>query len=328
MTSRLSHALAGFDWPDGRIAVFGPSAATDLSELPKDRVVVVQGFRPDHDAWAAAGLVVAPLLEGQAAAGLVCLNRARAAARAAVADAVAHLPPGAPVWVDGQKTDGIDTMLKDLRAKVALGEVKSKAHGKIACFASPGPGVFDDWTGKPTHPAPGFTAPPGAFSADGIDPASAMLSAALPAKLPGRVADLGAGWGWLSAQVLGCTGVTELHLVEADHASLQAARANVADERARFHWADATAFRPDQRVDAVVMNPPFHVGRDADPALGAAFIRSAAQMLTLSGTLYMVANRHLPYEPVLAQVFREVSAIAGDGRFKVLRAARPLVRRP
>jgi 16S rRNA (guanine1207-N2)-methyltransferase len=42
----------------------------------------------------------------------------------------------------------------------------------------------------------------------------------------------------------------------------------------------------------------------------------------------MVANRHLPYEPVLAQVFREVSAIAGDGRFKVLRAARPLVRRP
>jgi 16S rRNA (guanine1207-N2)-methyltransferase len=327
MTSRPSFALAGFDWPDGRIAVYGPQAGADLSEFPKDRVTIVQGFRPDHDAWAAAGFDVAPQLEGLAAGAMVCIHRAKAAARAAVADAVAHLPIGAPVWVDGQKTDGIDTMLKDLRSRVSLGEVQSKAHGKIACFLSPGPGAFDDWIGIPTHPAPGFIAPPGAFSGDGVDPASAMLAAALPAKLPGRVADLGAGWGWLSAQVLDRAGVAELHLVEADFASLEAARVNVTDERARFHWADATAFMPEQRVEAVVMNPPFHLGREADPTLGAAFIKAAARMLTLSGTLYMVANRHLPYEPVLAQLFREVESVAGDGRFKVLRAARPLVKR-
>jgi 16S rRNA (guanine1207-N2)-methyltransferase len=327
MTSRLSLALAGFDWPTGRVAVFGPQAGADLSELPKDRVTVVQGFRPDHDAWAAAGYAVAPVLEGPAAAAVICLPRAKAAARAAVADAVAHLPRGAPVWVDGQKTDGIDAMLKDLRARVDLGEAQSKAHGKIACFAAPGAEVFADWTGRATCPLPGFIAPPGAFSGDGVDPASMMLAAALPAKLPGRVADLGAGWGWLSAQILARAGVSILHLVEADHASLEAAKVNVADERAVFHWADATSFTPEQRVEAVVMNPPFHTGRVADPALGAAFIRAAARMLTLSGTLYMVANRHLPYEAVLAQVFREVAEIAGDTRFKVIRAARPVAKR-
>ncbi len=209
-------ALAGFGWPEGQIAVWGPLAGADLSDLPKDRMTVVQGFRPDHDAWAAAGYAVAPVLQQWVAAAVICLPRAKAAARAMVAEAVAHLPPGAPVWVDGQKTDGIDAMLKDLRARVFVGEVQSKAHGKIACFASPGPGPFDDWIGRPTHPAPGFIAPPGAFSGDGVDPASAMLAAALPAKLPGRVADLGAGWGWLSAQVLARAGVAELHLVEAD----------------------------------------------------------------------------------------------------------------
>jgi 16S rRNA (guanine1207-N2)-methyltransferase len=94
-----------------------------------------------------------------------------------------------------------------------------------------------------------------------------------------------------------------------------------------FHWADATRFIPDRRVEAVVMNPPFHSGRTGDPSLGAAFIKAAAGMLTLSGTLWMVANRHLPYEAVLSATFREVAEVGGDGRFKVIRAERPVVKR-
>ncbi len=39
------------------------------------------------------------------------------------------------------------------------------------------------------------------FSADEIDPASRLLLTALPAKLGRRVADLGAGWGFLSARL-------------------------------------------------------------------------------------------------------------------------------
>ena len=172
--------------------------------------------------------------------------------------------------------------------------------------------------------APGFVTLPGVFSADGPDPGSRALAAALPERLPRRMADLGAGWGWLSAQVLARPGVEELHLIEADHAALACARANVTDPRAVFHWADATRFRPPAPLDGVVMNPPFHSGRAADPALGAAFIRAAAGMLGTSGRLWMVANRHLPYEAALAQVFREVAEIGGDGGFKVFLAARPI----
>ena len=56
-------------------------------------------------------------------------------------------------------------------------------------------------------------------------------------------------------------------------------------------------------MDAVVMNPPFHEGRKADPELGQAFIEAAAGMLGAKGKLYMVANRHLPYEETLERLF-------------------------
>lgn len=333
-SSRLSLALsAPGALPDaGSVAVIGPLAGADLSAISRDRVAVVQGFRPDHDAWVAAGYRVLPDLPGAGpdrlfAAAIICIPRSRALARDLVARAAALVPTGAPVWVDGAKTDGIDTLLRDLKARVPLPDPFAKAHGKAAMFAAPGPEAFADWLAPDRQPAPGFTAPPGAFSSDAPDPASVLLAGALRAKLKGRVADFGAGWGYLAAAVLSHPCVTECHLVEADHAALEAARRNIADDRARFHWADARRFVAEAPFDAVVTNPPFHEGRAADPGLGAAFIAAARRVLSPGGTLWLVANRHLPYEPALKTAFREVEEVAGTGAFKVMRATRP-VREP
>jgi 16S rRNA (guanine1207-N2)-methyltransferase len=117
--------------------------------------------------------------------------------------------------------------------------------------------------------------------------------------------------------------VEELHLVEASHTALECAKSNVQDKRAQFHWADARGWKAPGPLDGVVMNPPFHTGRAAEPALGQAFIATAARLLTPSGKLWLVANRHLPYETVLAEKFAKVEELAGDNRFKVLLAERP-----
>lgn len=315
--------MAATALPAGRIAVYGADAATDLPDLPPGATLhMIAPFRPDHDAFAARGLATSAAPEGDYAAAFVILPRARDAGRGWLADAMARVAPGGPVWVDGAKTDGIDSMLRDLRALMPVGEALAKAHGKIAQLAA-GPGLPADWAARDLHPAPGFVTRPGVFSAETVDRGSALLAAALPPKLPARVADLGAGWGWLSAQVLARAGVAALDLIEADATALDCARRNVTDPRAAFHWADATRFTPEARYGAIVMNPPFHQGRAADPGLGLAFIAAAARMLSLSGTLYMVANRHLPYEQPLAAAFREVDEIGGDGGFKLLRAAKP-----
>jgi 16S rRNA (guanine1207-N2)-methyltransferase len=307
---------------EGTLMVFRPRIGDDLSPLGKDRVTVLQGFWPDHDWFAVQGYRTAVASNGMAAAALVCLPRSRTEGRALVAEAVSHVAPGGIVIVDGQKTDGIDSMHRDVRERVATTAPLSKAHGKI--FAFPSSPVFDDWAARETLTDDGFITVPGIFSADGPDRGSMLLASALPAKLPGRIVDLGAGWGYLARAVLAREGVRTLDLVEAEAAALDCARRNVSDPRARFHWADATAFRPEGAVDAVICNPPFHSGRGADPALGVAFIKSAAAMLHPGGQLWLVANRHLPYGSVLTDTFRDVKEIGGDGAFRVIRAERPV----
>ena len=325
--ARLDHALGtgALSLPEGRIAVFRPRAGDDLSALPRGRVQVVTGFRPDHDAFVAQGYPVARRAEGDFAMALVCLPRARDHARALVAEAVAAAPVGLVV-VDGQKTDGVDAMLKALKARgVAVSEPLSKAHGKLFSFSAKGADL-SDWAARETRTPEGMVTLPGVFSAGGADRGSALLAAHLPPRLPPVVADLGAGWGWLSAAALAREGLHELHLIEAEADALDCARRNVADPRARFHWADARTFRPERPFDAVICNPPFHEGRAADPVLGAAFVRAAAGMLAPAGVLWLVANRHLPYARVLAGAFREVEEAGGDSAFRIWRAARPVRR--
>ena len=155
---------------EGRIAVLRPRIGDDLSALPGDRVVVLTGFKPDQDHFAARHPVTpAPPY----AAAIVCLPRSRAAARALIAQAAAEVAPGGRIVVDGQKTDGIDTALKDLRGRVDLSDSLSKAHGRLAWFPA-GPDL-SDWAARPAMVA-GFQTLPGIFSADGPDTGSVLLA--------------------------------------------------------------------------------------------------------------------------------------------------------
>ncbi len=327
--SRLTLALdeGGLVLPaGGDILVLNPVSGAVFDPLPQARLVVVQGQRPDHDALAARGLRVRPdLPPGRFSAAVVFLPRARAAAEAALAAAEALVLPGGPVVVDGARDDGVDAMLRALKARVALSDALPRAHGKIAWF--PAGNALAAWARGPRALPDGWVTAPGVFSADGPDPGSVALAAALPARLRGHGADVGAGWGYLSRAVLSLAGVAALDLVEADHAALACARANVTDPRAAFHWADATAWRAPRPLDFVVMNPPFHRGRAADPRLGEAFFAAAARNLAPSGTLWLVANRGLPYDRPLRGLFREVQEIGADPSYRLTRAARPLPRR-
>lgn len=301
----------------GDILVLRPQMGDDLSALPVAQVVVQTGFKPDYDYFVAQGYRMQG--EGPFAMVIVCMPRAKAEARAMLA----QVRDVAMIVVDGQKTDGIDTILKDCKALgVQVGEAVSKAHGKLAVITQGA--ALAAWKTGPSTIEGGFQTLPGVFSADAPDQGSMLLAAALPAKLGGRVADLGAGWGYLSRAILARDGVKTLDLIEADSDALACAKVNIIDPRAQFHWADATIFKAKTQWDTVVMNPPFHAGRSAEPSLGMAFIKAAHRGLAASGSLVLVANRHLPYEKLLSTLFKQVEEVGGDKSFRVLRAALPI----
>ncbi len=324
--SRLFLAVANFGLTVpvvGRIAVFAPRTGYDLSLFQPERCDVIQPFKPCYDAFASEGYRSVLREVGPYALAAVILPRAKALSRDLIARAAAV---STCVIVDGQKTDGIDSILKEVRKRCTVQQVVSKAHGKTFWFTG---GCFSDWRAIDQQKIEDkYVTRPGLFSADGIDPASRILIEALPKNLGKSVVDLGAGWGFLSHEVLKREGIQRVDLVEADHDALDCARRNIEDKRAGFYWADAVQWTGVGRYDTVISNPPFHSGRKSEPELGIRFIEAAANLLSPSGHLWMVANRHLPYETALQAAFVHFEEVAGNNKFKVLHAYRPARKQP
>ena len=66
------------------------------------------------------------------------------------------------------------------------------------------------------------------------------------------------------------------------------------------------------------MNPPFHSERGSLPLLGQWFIAEAMKALRPGGRLFMVANRHLPYEVALGSAGGSLVRREEASGFKVL----------
>lgn len=243
-------------------------------------------------------------------------------ARYVLAQALRALKPGGALAAAAPKDRGGLRLKKTLQGFGCEVAETSRRHHRICELERPSEldleGALKD--GAPRQLPAGLWSQPGVFSWDRLDPGSALLLEHLP-KLAGRGADFGCGIGWLAHGVLRDADVTELTLIDLDRRAVECARRNVDDPRAQFIWADVrTAAKDLEGLDFVVMNPPFHDGGQEDKALGQAFIRAAAGALRNGGSLWLTANRHLPYEAALGEAFKAVRPVADAGGFKVYEA--------
>lgn len=321
--------------PDGRALFLRARSGVPLREVAQPGWLCEQGFLPFADELARCGLRV-----GEPAAGetfplvLLLPSRQRDEARALFARALDHLAPGGTLVASMAKAEGAKSGEADLaRLAGAVGNL-SKHHCRVF-WTTPAPDAIDralqgEWRAldAPRETADGWWSRPGLFAWDRVDRASALLAEHIPADLDGRVADLGAGYGYLATRLIArCPGIAALDLYEAEARALEPARRNVVlalqaagrELPVNVHWHDVTRGLP-QRHDAIVSNPPFHLGRADLPELGRAFIASAADALSPSGRLLIVANRHLPYEALLGARFADVRQLALQDGFKVIEA--------
>jgi 16S rRNA (guanine1207-N2)-methyltransferase len=328
MTAALETMMLAFS-ADGGITP--PSRALFIGAEPHPELVKWQeitGWQPLKPAavrWEQAGFPRQDALpEGKWPLVLVLPGKSRDEALGWFAAARERLEPGGKLVVAMPNTAGAGRFEKELGK--AAGAISSIQKHKCRAFYATEDGrwdaaVFREWRAllEPREVS-GFTVEAGIFSSDHIDPGSQLLADHLPAHLHGRVADLGAGWGFLSAAVLRRSPKIErLDLFEADARALACARKNLSDhpQAVDFHWHDVTTGLPGV-YDAIVMNPPFHTGQATDVDLGRAFLKAASAALKRGGKLLLVANRQLPYEAALEASGLAWRKIAEDRVYKIL----------
>ncbi|HLO78219.1 MAG TPA: methyltransferase [Magnetospirillum sp.] len=314
-----------------------PSRAFLLRAEPSDafgpdwRAILTceQSFKPAFDALKSAGYHAVPRLDGRFPLGLCLLTKHKAENRANFARAWSLLEPGGLLVCCGANAIGAASFEREVDKAVGLDGHLSKHQARTFWFRRQGddmPAVLAEWL-EAARPQPvadtGLVARAGCFSPDHVDTGSRILAECFPDTVAGRVADLGAGWGYLGSRLLHrFAAVTELDSYEAEALALDDARTNLGPvEHAAirsFHWQDVAAGLPEvQPYDWIVSNPPFHEGAKADPAIGRAFIAAAWKAIRRRGKFLLVANQHLPYEAELRKRFRDVELLRVAEGFKV-----------
>lgn len=217
-----------------------------------------------------------------------------------------------------KEADITATVLSKNHARVAFGQKDSGDSAVMAAWhqeAAPRDVLIDgDF----------FRTQPGLFAWDHADAGSQLLAAHLPSAISGVGADFGCGYGWLARQAIKTNQkIEKIYLLDADRRAVAAAVHNVSGCIAEGIWADLTQPVPKlPPLDFIIMNPPFHEGKKESVEVGQAFIKTAAYHLKPGGALWMVANRHLPYEAILTTQFVHVITAEQKDGFKVLHATR------
>jgi 16S rRNA (guanine1207-N2)-methyltransferase len=346
MNPALETLMLAFSGEEGlrapsRVLFIGAQLHPALKTWPE--LLGWQPIKPLADAWDRAGYARADeLSDGKWPVVLVLPGKSRDETLLGFALAKDRLEPGGRIVVAMPNTAGASRFEKELA--LAAGNITSIQKHKCRVFHAVDDGLWNVETLNAWRSFGGFCevagtrylTQAGIFSSEHIDPGSLLLGAHLPAGIRGHVADLGAGWGYLSDVALErCPGIERIDLFEADARALACAKRNLArhlppanplsspacyacdEPRVRFHWHDVTTGLL-ETYDAILMNPPFHTGQHTDVDLGRAFLTTAAASLKRHGKLHFVANRQLPYEPMLDSLRLAWRNVAEDKTYKVI----------
>jgi 23S rRNA (guanine1835-N2)-methyltransferase len=164
---------------------------------------------------------------------------------------------------------------------------------------------------------------PGVFSRDHMDIGSRFFIQQISQlnSLSGKIIDLGCGNGLLSLACLHYFPKQDIELILCDDSSLalESAELNLIARgysQAELHHTDAL-LNVNTNADTILCNPPFHSGNRISTAAAERMFKQAAKLLRKDGQLLVIANRHLPYAPLLRKGFNNIKQLNCDAKFVI-----------
>lgn len=140
------------------------------------------------------------------------------------------------------------------------------------------------------------------------------------------VVDLGCGTGILAATYALTDPGARVIATDRSASAVASARAtmvaNGVDDRVTVAHDDAGSGIPDQTVDLVLLNPPFHLGASIHVGAATRLFEAAARMLRPGGELLTVYNSHLAYRSELRHLVGPTEQLHRTSKFTVARSVR------
>ncbi|MBL0668058.1 16S rRNA (guanine(1207)-N(2))-methyltransferase RsmC [Aeromonas jandaei] len=256
---------------------------------------------------------------------LLLMPKAKAEAQYLLAMMTPLLEAGADLFLAGENRGGIngaDKLLApygDKPIKRDSARRCSLYHGELSKPVAPFD--LDSWFGRYQCRA-GETeltvlALPGVFSAAELDLGTQMLLATVPA-MKGSLLDFGCGAGVIGSVLAKRNPGLKVTMVDINALALESSRRTLAinglqgEVHASDVYSDITG-----SFDQIVSNPPFHAGLKTFYAATETFLARAPEFLRPHGSLTIVANAFLRYQPILEAHFKRTEVSNSDAKFKV-----------
>lgn len=261
---------------------------------------------------------------------VVHLQKGRAATEQATAEAWDRLSPGGRLLLVGGNDLGIKSAVKRLACELdqPAAILANRARSRVAGWrregaSTPARPIIDSIETVLGEDRLVFRSAPGVFSADGVDPGTALLLEHLDVlDAPKSIFDPGCGIGALGLSALHLWPNARALLADVDHRSVTCATGSSLDlglsDRAEISWWDATRDpAPSFRCDLALVNPPFHSGVPVDLQPARVIFKTLDTVLDRGGRALIVANRTLPWERDLREI-GSVRMIADAQGYKIL----------
>ena len=168
------------------------------------------------------------------------------------------------------------------------------------------------------------------FSKDRLDPGTRLLLETLPDELPGRVVDVGCGYGPMGIVLARRHPEIDVTMLDIDAQAVRLAQENVmlndVAKNTRVVLSDGLAALPGERFGVALVHFPLHIARNALEEL----LQQVRGALVSGGCLYGVMLRAYELRPLVQRVFgnvetlREVDGDSQSSSYAILKACRSI----